>query len=57
MRIPSNELLREQFYRDLIDKCLVSEQAGECLVRLPLFNSMCDDDQTRVIETALTFVP
>ena len=26
MRIPSNELLREQFYRELIDKCLVSEQ-------------------------------
>jgi hypothetical protein len=26
MRIPSNELLREQFYRDLIEKCMVSLQ-------------------------------
>jgi dTDP-4-amino-4,6-dideoxygalactose transaminase len=38
-------------------QCLVAEHAGECLVRLPLFNSMSDDDQTRVIEAALTFVP
>jgi dTDP-4-amino-4,6-dideoxygalactose transaminase len=38
-------------------QCLVAEEAGECLVRLPLFNSMSDDDQTRVIETTLTFVP
>jgi len=26
MRIPSNDLLREQFYRDLIEKCMVSLQ-------------------------------
>jgi hypothetical protein len=26
MRIPENELLREQFYRDLIEKCMVSLQ-------------------------------
>ena len=38
-------------------QCLVAEQAGECLVRLPLFNSMSDDDQTRVIGAALTFTP
>jgi dTDP-4-amino-4,6-dideoxygalactose transaminase len=38
-------------------QCLVAEQAGECLVRLPLFNSMSDDDQTRVIEATLTFTP
>ena len=31
MRIPSNELLREQFYRDLIEKCTVSlpERKGD----------------------------
>jgi dTDP-4-amino-4,6-dideoxygalactose transaminase len=38
-------------------QCFVAEQAGECLVRLPLFNSMSDDDQTRVVEAALTFAP
>jgi dTDP-4-amino-4,6-dideoxygalactose transaminase len=38
-------------------QCLVAEQAGECLVRLPLFNSMSDDDQTRVIEATLAFTP
>jgi dTDP-4-amino-4,6-dideoxygalactose transaminase len=38
-------------------QCLVAEEAGECLVRLPLFNSMSDDDQTRVIEAVLTFTP
>jgi len=26
MRIPSNDLLREQFYRDLVEKCMVSLQ-------------------------------
>jgi dTDP-4-amino-4,6-dideoxygalactose transaminase len=38
-------------------QCFVAEQAGECLVRLPLFNSMSDDDQTRVVEAVLTFAP
>ena len=38
-------------------QCVVAEQAGECLVRLPLFNSMSDDDQMRVIEAVLTFTP
>jgi dTDP-4-amino-4,6-dideoxygalactose transaminase len=38
-------------------QCLVAEEAGECLVRLPLFNSMGDDDQTRVIQAVLSFTP
>ena len=38
-------------------QCSVAEQAGQCLVRLPLFNSMSDDEQTRVIETVLRFTP
>jgi dTDP-4-amino-4,6-dideoxygalactose transaminase len=54
---PLNTSLVGQKFGGFEGQCLVSEQAGECLVRLPLFNSMCDDDQTRVIETALTFVP
>ena len=38
-------------------QCPVSEHAGDCLVRLPLFNSLSDDDQSRVIEAATSFVP
>lgn len=37
-------------------QCPVAEQAGECLVRLPLYNSMSDDEQSQVIEAALAFV-
>jgi len=38
-------------------QCPVSEHAGECLVRLPLFNSLSADDQSRVIDAATSFVP
>jgi dTDP-4-amino-4,6-dideoxygalactose transaminase len=38
-------------------QCPVAEQAGECLVRLPLFNSMSDEEQNRVIEAAIAFNP
>jgi dTDP-4-amino-4,6-dideoxygalactose transaminase len=38
-------------------QCPNAEQASECLVRLPLFNSMSDDDQEKVIKTAVTFTP
>jgi dTDP-4-amino-4,6-dideoxygalactose transaminase len=38
-------------------QCPVSEHAGECLVRLPLFNTLSESDQDRVIETVLDFAP
>jgi dTDP-4-amino-4,6-dideoxygalactose transaminase len=38
-------------------QCPVSEHAGDCLVRLPLFNSLSDDDQSQIIEAATSFVP
>jgi dTDP-4-amino-4,6-dideoxygalactose transaminase len=37
--------------------CPVSEHAGDCLVRLPLFNTLTINDQTRVIETIQSFNP
>jgi dTDP-4-amino-4,6-dideoxygalactose transaminase len=38
-------------------QCPVSEHAGECLVRLPLYNMLSDSDQGRVIEAVLAFKP
>lgn len=38
-------------------QCPVSEHASECLVRLPLFNSLSSDNQSRVIDAAASFVP
>ncbi len=38
-------------------QCPVAEHAGECLVRLPLFNTLSDNQQTRVIEAVTEFVP
>ena len=38
-------------------QCPVSEHAGDCLVRLPLFNSLSAADQSRVIEAAKSFIP
>jgi dTDP-4-amino-4,6-dideoxygalactose transaminase len=35
----------------------VAEHAGDCLVRLPLFNTLPDDQQTRVIEAVTEFIP
>jgi dTDP-4-amino-4,6-dideoxygalactose transaminase len=35
----------------------VTEHAGDCLVRLPLFSSMTTDQQTRVIEAVTSFFP
>jgi dTDP-4-amino-4,6-dideoxygalactose transaminase len=34
----------------------VTEEAGDCLVRLPLFASMTDGEVDRVIEAASSFV-
>ncbi len=38
-------------------QCPVSEHAGDCLVRLPLFNSLSAEDQSRVIDLATSFAP
>jgi dTDP-4-amino-4,6-dideoxygalactose transaminase len=38
-------------------QCPVSEHAGECLVRLPLYNTLSETDQSRVIEALLAFTP
>lgn len=38
-------------------QCPVSEHAGECLVRLPLFNTLSESDQDRVIQAVLDFTP
>jgi dTDP-4-amino-4,6-dideoxygalactose transaminase len=35
----------------------VTEKAGECLVRLPLFNSLSETEQSHVIETVTGFRP
>lgn len=36
-------------------QCPVSEHAGECLVRLPLYNTLSVEDQMKVIEATLSF--
>ena len=38
-------------------QCPVAEQAGECLVRLPLYNTLTTSDQQRVIEAVCEFIP
>jgi dTDP-4-amino-4,6-dideoxygalactose transaminase len=38
-------------------QCPVSEHAGETLVRLPLYNTLSETDQGRVIEALLAFKP
>jgi len=38
-------------------QCPVSEHAGECLVRLPLYNTLSDEQQSRVVESTCQFVP
>jgi len=38
-------------------QCPVSEHAGDCLVRLPLYNTLSDADHERVIAAVQQFVP
>ena len=38
-------------------QCPVSEHAGECLVRLPMYNTLSEDDVARVANAILEFVP
>lgn len=38
-------------------QCPVTEHAGDCLVRLPLFSSMTEEQQSRVLEAVTSFLP
>jgi dTDP-4-amino-4,6-dideoxygalactose transaminase len=46
-----------QHFGGYVGQCPVAEHASDCLVRLPLFNSMTDDQQSRVIEVTHSFTP
>lgn len=38
-------------------QCPVAEHAGDCLIRLPLYNLLTENDQSRIIESVQDFVP
>jgi dTDP-4-amino-4,6-dideoxygalactose transaminase len=40
-----------------VGQCPIAEQAGECLVRLPLYNTLTSSDQQRVIDAVCEFTP
>jgi dTDP-4-amino-4,6-dideoxygalactose transaminase len=41
----------------VVGDCPVTEHAGDCLVRLPLFNTLTIDEQSRVIDAVQSFKP
>lgn len=41
----------------VVGDCPITEHAGDCLVRLPLFNTLTLDEQGRVIEAVQSFKP
>ena len=40
-----------------VGQCPVSEHAGDCLVRLPQYNTLSESDQSYVIESTVSFQP
>ena len=46
-----------QSFGGYVGQCPVAEHASDCLVRLPLFNSMTNDQQSLVIEAVRAFRP
>ena len=46
-----------QRFGGFLGQCPIAEHAGDCLVRLPLYNILTESDQTRVIETIKSFIP
>jgi len=46
-----------QHFGGRVGQCPIAEQAGECLVRLPLYNTLTSSDQQRVIDAVCKFVP
>jgi dTDP-4-amino-4,6-dideoxygalactose transaminase len=41
----------------IVGDCPITEHAGDCLVRLPLFNTLTIEEQSRVIQTIQSFRP
>jgi dTDP-4-amino-4,6-dideoxygalactose transaminase len=41
----------------VVGDCPVTEHAGDCLVRLPLFNTLTTEEQSRVVQTVQSFKP
>ncbi len=46
-----------QSFGGYVGQCPVAEHASDCLVRLPLYNTLTESDQTRVIESVKSFIP
>jgi dTDP-4-amino-4,6-dideoxygalactose transaminase len=46
-----------QSFGGYVGQCPVAEHATDCLVRLPLYNTLTESDQTRVIEAVESFIP
>lgn len=46
-----------QHFGGRVGQCPVAEHAGDCLVRLPLYNTLSSHDQERVIEAVCQFTP
>ena len=46
-----------QRFGSFLGQCPVAEHACDCLVRLPLYNTLTESDQTRVIDATLKFTP
>lgn len=41
----------------IVGDCPITEHAGDCLVRLPLFNTLTIEEQSRVVQTIQSFRP
>jgi len=54
---PLHASLVGQRFGGFLGQCPVAEHAVDCLVRLPLYNTLTESDQTRVIETIELFLP
>jgi len=46
-----------QRFGGFLGQCAVSEHAGECLVRLPMYNTLSESDLARVIDAVHSFTP
>jgi len=46
-----------QHFGGRVGQCPVAEHAGDCLVRVPLYNTLTTSDQERVVEAVLEFNP
>ena len=41
----------------VVGDCPITEHAGDCLVRLPLFNTLTNEEQSRVVQAVQSFRP